>query len=341
LPNLRAKKWWLLSVLLVGGACVGVKITRSRLRCPRGPVSIYAYRLPSGAIFLAEDPHHPLLQKYQEHEHLVDVIRPYKTDFDQILALAKWASVQFKAGSPFPNYPPWNGEEILQRIRHGKTGGFCAQYAFVFGQACQSVGYMPRYVDLAARDDPSGHFTTEVYVPSLKKWVVFESEWGIYYTDSAGHPLNAFELHEWATGKRRDPLLERPTTVHSVAEWSHLFYYFRYYLRNNFLSVPVFVDRSQGQLGFEPYRIIWKDAYTSDPAHLADAIASNDPHDFEFALKTDSIPEFEWKKDGDVYQGLTQEPVFQLCKFVMPANQLTRLVKRDFVHNAVYHRLKS
>jgi hypothetical protein len=333
---------WVSTFLTLGVLGAGTKIYLAHKRCPTTPVDIYALRLPSGAIFLSEDPHNPRLQNYMHHEHLDEVVRPYKTDFEKILALAQWTSVQFQPTSPFPHYPPWDGQVILDRIRGGKTGGFCAQYAFVFGQACQSVGFIPRYLDLAAPENLGGHFTTEVYVPSLHKWVVFEPEWGMYYTDQAGHPLSAIELHEWAIGRRKDPYIEMPKTAHKDTSWIHLFYYFRYYLRNNFLTVPVYVRGDGGQMGFEPYRMIWNDPSLSiDPKFLSDAIPSADAKDFQFPIHAESIPEFTWKKPGDFYKVMASQPVYQLCKIHIPQNRLVRLIKKDFINNPAYHRLKS
>ncbi len=326
-------------VLLVAiGA--GVHVARKHYYSIK-PIILYAWRLPSGPIFITEDPHNTRLQKYAHQERLDQVTQPYKTDFEKILALSQWASRQFIATSPLPNYPPWDAIVILDRIRRGKTGGFCAQYAFIFGQACQSAGYIPRYVDLASPENNGGHFTTEVYVPSLKKWVVFEAERGVYYVDTQGHPLSAMELHQWAVGKRSDPVLRLPTKEKVDHSWIRLFYYFRYYLRNNFLSVPVFLRQDGGQFGFEPYRLAWSDLYTSNKEHMANAIASTDVGDFEYTLRQDVVPEMTWHQRGDFYKTLTSVPPYQMCKIIIPNFALVRLVKQDLVHNPAYHRLKA
>lgn len=344
LSSQGGRKWlYLMSFLVVFvSAGVGVKTYLKRKHAQTKPVIVRAWRLPSGAIFVSEDPSSPRLRAFFQHEHLDKVLSPHKRDLERILALARWTSAQFPATSPFPNYPPWDGKIILDRIRRGKTGGFCAQYAFVFGEACLSAGYIPRYLDLASPENPGGHFTTEVYVPSLKKWVVFEAEWGFYYVDAHGNPLSALELHDWATGVRKDPYREVPIQVHHDSSWTRLFYFFRYYLRNNFMSIPVFVRRDNGQMGFEPYRMIWSDRFTSANAvFLSDAIPSTDPRDFDYAVQVGSIPEITWKKRGDFYQALTHEPLYQMCRIRIPKDMLLRIIKQDFVHSSNYHRLKA
>ena len=320
---------------------VGVKTYYARTRVPAYSVTIDAWRLPSGAIFISEDPSSPRLRAFFEHEHLDKVVSPHKTDLERILALARWTSTQFPATTPLPNYPPWDGQIILDWIRRGKTGGFCAQYAFVFGEACLSAGYIPRYLDLASPENPGGHFTTEVYVPSLKKWMVFEAEWGFYYVDAHGNPLSALDLHDWATGVRTDPYREVPIQVHHELSWTRLFYYFRYYLRNNFMSVPVFVRRDNGQMGFEPYRLIWRDSYTaSDPNYLKDALVSSDASDFQYVLDVDHVPEFTLNKTDDLYKAFARQPLYRMCRIRIPQNMLWRIVEGDFVHDPHYHDLK-
>jgi len=331
-------KWVLFVLLAVGMAAAAYALIKHRRQ--NRMETVYAFRIPSGGLFIEEDFQNPKLQTLRRRERLDQIVKPGMTDLQKILALAKWTSQQWVASSPLPNYPPWDAQVILDRIRLGKTGGFCAQYAFVFGQACQSFGYLVRYIDLASPEDAAGHFTTSVYVPSLQKWIVVESEWGYCYRDQHGRFLNELELHEWAIGKRNDPILLYPTTKTADPVFLRLFYYFRYYLRNNFLTVPVFVRRKGEQWGFEPYRLAWQDTYTADALHLADAIASSDARDYLFALKTNSIPEFTWRKKGDFYTELNSLPYYQLSKIHLPHYALVRLIKEDFVHNPLYHRLR-
>src|SRR5579863_10541974 len=154
---IRFKKYFILipaGLILLGG--VGYH-ARRKFRRPRLE-TVYVTRLPAGDIFIFEDPQHPQLQKLREEEKIDAIVRPYQTDLEKILALAKWTSQLFPGTSPFPHYPPWNAREILRRIRSHETGGFCAQYTIIFGQACQSLGYQVRYVDLSSPRDHNGHF---------------------------------------------------------------------------------------------------------------------------------------------------------------------------------------
>jgi hypothetical protein len=95
-------------------------------------------------------------------------------------------------------------------IRAGETGGFCAQYALVFGQSCQSLGYQVRYCDLASAGGENSHFVPEVYLPSLHRWVVFEPQFGHSYMNEQGAPLGVLDLHEIAIGLRAGRVFAAP-----------------------------------------------------------------------------------------------------------------------------------
>ena len=220
--------------------------------------TVYVARLPSGAIFLMEDSRHPALQRFRKQEGIDRVVAAGGDELGRLQALAKWTSQLFPATTPFPDYPPWDAAELLRAIRAGETGGFCAQYAIVFGQSCQSLGYQVRYCDLASPGGENSHFVPEVYLPSRRRWVVFEPQFGFFYTDEQGTPLGVLDLHEIQTGLRAGRVFEAPAGDPAPPERLSLFDRYRFYQRNNFLSVPTFYTAravSTGlQLLFEYYR---------------------------------------------------------------------------------------
>jgi hypothetical protein len=221
-------------------------------------VSVFVTRLPSGLIFLMEDSRHPALQRFRKQEGIDRVAALPGDELVRLQALAKWTSQLFPATSPFPDYPPFEAAELLRQIRAGETGGFCAQYAFVFGQSCLSLGYQVRYCDLASADRENSHLVPEVYLPSLRKWVVFEPQFGYSYTDERGTPLGVLDLHEIQVGLRAGRVLAAPGGDLVLSASSGLFRHYRYYQRNNFLSVPslytVRVVSGGLQWMFEHYR---------------------------------------------------------------------------------------
>lgn len=225
-------------------------------------VAVYVTRLPSGLIFLTEDPIHPELQRFRKQEGIDQVVGSGGDELVRLQALAKWTSRLFPATTPFPDYPPWDAAESLRSIRDGETGGFCAQYALIFGQGCQSLGYQVRYSDLASADLQHSHFVPEVYLPSRRRWVVFEPQFGFSYTDEQGTPLGVLDLNEIQLGHRAGKVFKAPGGDPVPRGGIGLFHHYRYYQRNNFLSVPAYytiqVVSGGIQWLFETYRPLCK-----------------------------------------------------------------------------------
>ncbi len=185
----KNKLWkyrWLPAEVLLGAAALAVLMLVSQITVTtivdskNGEFTIARYR------FIEEDFNNPRLQLLRKRENLDRIIAPGRNQFEKILLLRKWAHGQWKAGSKF-FYPPWDAVEILDLARKYKNNGFCAQYAIVFVQACQSVGIHARYVELA------GHFIAAVWSDDYDRWVVMDPTYDLHY-EKDGIPLKGREL---------------------------------------------------------------------------------------------------------------------------------------------------
>jgi hypothetical protein len=142
-------------------------------------VSSYALR--------EDDFHHPRLRLLRSRERLDEVVSVAKTQFEKIILLRAWTRRQWESGGNF-YYPPWDAVEILDLARKYGNRGFCAQYAIVFLQACQSLGIHARYVDLP------GHFVVAVWSDDYNRWVVMDPTKDIYY-ERDGVPMRGRDLY--------------------------------------------------------------------------------------------------------------------------------------------------
>ncbi len=143
------------------------------------PVSSYALR--------EDDFHHPRLRLLRSREKLDEVVSTAKTQFEKIVLLRAWVHRQWKIGGSF-HYPPWDAVEILGLARQHDNRGFCAQYAIVFLQACQSLGIHARYVDLP------GHFVVAVWSDDFNRWVVMDPTNDLHY-EKDGVPMRGRDLY--------------------------------------------------------------------------------------------------------------------------------------------------
>ena len=155
------------------------------------PITVPLF-LPPEKVF-----HHPrfhftfdseeVLRSLRNREQLDKVVTGAKNDIDVFRQLMEWVRSQWSPGRPHP-YPPIDAIVILDKIREGETGGFCAQYCFVLVQCLQSLGYKARYVTI------KGHEVTEVWSPELSKWVMLDPQYELYIREG-DTPLSVIEIH--------------------------------------------------------------------------------------------------------------------------------------------------
>lgn len=186
----------------------------------------------------------PRLSELLQREQILAQVSGAANEFEAILRLRDWVSRQWDVGFPDP-YPPWDALLVLDWIRAGITGGFCAQYSQVFLQSLAALGIPARYVELGPIDNPYAHYTTEVWSNDFDKWVVVDAYFNTYYARD-GVPLSALEL--------RDHLIEGTTGLVTVEHGTlrpgqpspfgfpnrgiEVYYYLRYHQKANHLSAP-------------------------------------------------------------------------------------------------------
>jgi transglutaminase-like putative cysteine protease len=172
-----------------------------------------------------------VLKKLRESENLDQVTAGAASDFEKALKLMKWTRNQWEPGLPDP-YPPLNALRILKEIRAGWTGGFCAQYNYVFVQGLQSLSIPARYITVL------GHEVTEAWIKESGKWICFDPLHNAYYTGEKEVPLSVFDIYRRVKNKRPVRLVgdKLPANIRN-----HLkkFSRFSLWIKNNHVSSPV------------------------------------------------------------------------------------------------------
>ena len=208
------------------------------------------------------------LEEYRETENLDGVVEGWENDFDLARKLMNWCRAQWEPGRPDP-YPPINAMEILREIRAKRTGGFCAQYNYIFVQGLQSFGILARYATILH------HEVTEVWIQQYQKWICFDPLYDAYYTDQLGTPLTVLEIHQQVKNQR--PVRIRANQPVADVD-SHLqqFRQFAIWIKNNHISSPInFSDLEY----FKVYFIESPDLKTSIPSK---ALSTANPADLYF-----------------------------------------------------------
>lgn len=227
------------------------------------------FRTAKGKLFEFEDIKHKKLDFLRNRENLLTITASSKNEFEKILKICDWTNRQFEPSTPDP-YPPWDAVEILNWIRDGQTGGFCAQYAFVFVQSLTSIGIPARYVDIAGKDS-GAHFTAEVWSTDYNKWVLIDPADNIYFKKDA-KPLSGLELHKaLVTMNYKDIEVVRisnSSAEKSISEAIKIYYKFAVLFRNNHLSRPprllLKTNKKFRKLIWHDKMLLWEDNHTKE-----------------------------------------------------------------------------
>jgi hypothetical protein len=243
---------------------------------------------------------HPRLAELAGRENLVSVVKDAHDEFETILRLKEWTAKQFQHSMPDP-YPPWDAITILDWIRGGTTGGFCAQYAQVFLQALASLGFQGRYVEIGSDSNPFAHFVMEVWSNQFNKWVVMDVDYNMHF-ERNGLPLSALEVHQALVRSELSDVVSVAGEVReghgSPEAWplklAELYYHLRVHLKANHLSAPdePAFDRFNDMVEYANYRTVpWEFSTMISPYAKVPLTRtrSGDPDEFEAKLNQTQI----------------------------------------------------
>jgi hypothetical protein len=239
----------------------------------------------------------PRLDELRLREGLDAIVAGATDEFGQMLLLKNWVAQQWEDGLPDP-YPPWDAIVVLDWIRGGLTGGFCAQYAQVLLQSLAALGWTARYVEIGTNDNPYAHFVLEVWSNQFNKWILLDADYNVHFErDSV--PMSALDVHDAVvrsdmagvvavTGRRAD---ETPDL--QVARWplhtAELYYYLRVHLKADHLTMPDEppFDRMNDMVEWEDALTVpWEDSgvFSAWPKQRPTNLRSSDRHVYEAPL---------------------------------------------------------
>lgn len=186
----------------------------------------------------------PRILQLAAREGLEAVVAGAADEFEAVLKLKEWVAAQFPHTTPEP-YPPWDALIVLDAIRGGLTGGFCAQYSQVLLQSLASLGFPARYVEVGTTENPYNHYPLEFWSNQFNKWVLLDADFNLHF-ERNGLPLSALEVHdELVSGTATSVEVVKGAfrTGHpSPDDWPlgtrELYYYLRYHLKANHVSAP-------------------------------------------------------------------------------------------------------
>ena len=126
------------------------------------------------------------------------VIEDQEDDSVQAVSIAAFIKNISKQYQPFAKRIVWGSPmHLLKQLKRGARGINCFHYSIIYSTYLSSIGIKSRVWALEGNDslEDMTHSVAEVYLQTFNKWVLIDSHWGIYFTDS-NIPLSVLELRE-------------------------------------------------------------------------------------------------------------------------------------------------
>jgi hypothetical protein len=137
---------------------------------------------------------------FRARHRLDDVVAGSADDWQALLRLRNWAFFCIRNGDP-----SFGIEDLTTAVDASLSGAtfWCTFYAYTFVAAATSMGYTARHlgIDSDRADGAPGthHGVCDVWVDSLRKWVVLDPHYDSHH-ELDGVPLNAEEIgRRWHT----------------------------------------------------------------------------------------------------------------------------------------------
>jgi hypothetical protein len=137
------------------------------------------------------------LRSLRERVNLPNLVDSKASQLTKLAVLNNWVRRQWIHGTNSAvNFQRFDAIEILHNAKMGASYS-CQIASLVFAQAAASWGYQARLLSLTASQvGGPEHAVAEVWIDDLDKWVVFDTDFNLYYVNKLGVPLNALELHQ-------------------------------------------------------------------------------------------------------------------------------------------------
>jgi hypothetical protein len=191
------------------------------------------------------------LRAIRERYRIPSLLDNSASQITHLATLNDWVRRQWIHGTNGPvNLQHFNAIDIIENARKGAQY-WCQIASMVFTQTALSMGYQGRLLSLSLNKGEPGHAVAEVWVDDLNKWVVFDTDFNLYYVDKSGSPLNALELHRiLMNGTAADLRVikgeYRPeqADIENTGAQPLLLPFYRYFyldMRNDWLSNPYFI----------------------------------------------------------------------------------------------------
>jgi len=175
-------------------------------RAPWAPLTVVKADIQkivrSPIVFHYERPDQPDVVKFRKAAKLDQVVKGAKDDFEKLVKLMDWVGGCHNDRTKKKHYDKGRYTWDINRvwgIADGKPTvyGHCMSYAEVMCYAAVAMGYVSARHNAVGGFRQATHEVTDIWVPSLGKWVYFDPSLTSYYMDKkTKQPLSILETHD-------------------------------------------------------------------------------------------------------------------------------------------------
>lgn len=154
------------------------------------------YSVDDRAAVFAYQPETKELHSTRDRYNLHSVIAGKHSQIEILAALNDWTRRQWIHGTNGSvDFRRFDANTVIAAAKSGARFS-CQVASMTFAQLAASIGYQARLISLSNNREDSYHAVSEVWIDDFDKWVVFDTDFNVYYTDGSGSPLNVLELHQ-------------------------------------------------------------------------------------------------------------------------------------------------
>lgn len=173
----------------------------------------------TGWPYYCPSPESPYLQRVRQDPRVAPLVALPAHRLDSYAQIMDSLRDRFPHGTPSPlSRSGQPGVHVLEMLDEADRGErfLCGDISKMFIQLVHAAGGFARRVSMVS-EDGSGHVVAEAWVQEdgeRGRWVVFDSDYDVYFVDAGGTPLGAQDLHRLHREGRTAGAIARPGSSH-------------------------------------------------------------------------------------------------------------------------------
>lgn len=185
---------------------------------------------------------------------------PSQSDFDFALEAMLWVTQQWKHDGWSAAPQNAGGLDILKLVHNEGARFRCVEYGTVLRDILRAYGFYTRTIGMITEDSAyggfgKGHIATEFWLNDPGKWIYFDPQFGTFVSNSAGEPLNFYELFREVEESGWDQVHVTWLVEHERDDIEDISKFYEEFIENSFGSLSVTIGDRSFELGLRDQQV--------------------------------------------------------------------------------------